>query len=46
MHRYHHIIVDEFQDINVLDLDLLKAICDINKCELTIVGDDDQAIYE
>ena len=46
MHRYNHILVDEFQDINVLDLNLLKAIANINKSNLTIVGDDDQAIYE
>lgn len=46
MHRYHHILVDEFQDINVLDLNLLHVIARINKTELTIVGDDDQAIYE
>jgi len=44
--RYHHILVDEFQDINPLDLSLLKAIAEINKGDLTIVGDDDQAIYE
>lgn len=44
--RYHHILVDEFQDINPLDLYLLKAIKALNKAELTIVGDDDQAIYE
>ncbi|MEW5978254.1 MAG: ATP-dependent helicase [Acidobacteriota bacterium] len=44
--RCHHILVDEFQDINPLDLALLKAIAGVNKAELTIVGDDDQAIYE
>jgi DNA helicase-2/ATP-dependent DNA helicase PcrA len=44
--RYHHIFVDEFQDINPLDLALIKAIARANKAKLTIVGDDDQAIYE
>lgn len=44
--RYHHILVDEFQDINPLDLALLKAIANVNKAQVTIVGDDDQAIYE
>jgi DNA helicase-2/ATP-dependent DNA helicase PcrA len=44
--RYHHIMVDEFQDINPLDLALLKVIARANKAELTIAGDDDQAIYE
>lgn len=44
--RIHHLLVDEFQDVNPLDLRLLKAIAGVNKAELTIVGDDDQAIYE
>jgi DNA helicase-2/ATP-dependent DNA helicase PcrA len=44
--RFHHILVDEFQDINPLDLALLKAVAAINKAKLTLVGDDDQAIYE
>ena len=44
--RYHHILVDEFQDINPLDLFLMKAVTAVNKAALTLVGDDDQAIYE
>lgn len=44
--RYHHVIVDEFQDINPLDLALIKTIADRNQATLTIVGDDDQAIFE
>jgi len=44
--RCHYVLVDEFQDINPLDLALLKAIAGVNKANLTIVGDDDQAIYE
>ncbi|MBR4985031.1 MAG: ATP-dependent helicase [Proteobacteria bacterium] len=44
--RIPHIFVDEFQDINPLDLSLLKAISSLNQTYLTIVGDDDQAIYE
>jgi len=46
MHRFQYILVDEFQDINVLDLYLLRAIARFNKTALTIVGDDDQAIFE
>jgi DNA helicase II / ATP-dependent DNA helicase PcrA len=46
IHRVEHVLVDEFQDINRLDLNLLSAIAAVNKAELTIVGDDDQAIYE
>lgn len=44
--RTAHIIVDEFQDINPLDLSLIKALQKINNATLTIVGDDDQAIFE
>lgn len=44
--RYHHILVDEFQDIGPLDLNLLDLVAKINKTQLCIVGDDDQAIYE
>ncbi|MCX8070910.1 MAG: ATP-dependent helicase [Candidatus Binatia bacterium] len=44
--RYDHILVDEFQDINPLDLALLRALAQIHDAPLTIVGDDDQAIYE
>lgn len=44
--RYDHVLVDEFQDINPLDLALVRAITDRNKATLTIVGDDDQAIFE
>lgn len=44
--RYDHVLVDEFQDINPLDLSLIRAIADRNRASLTIVGDDDQAIYE
>ena len=44
--RYQHIMVDEFQDINPLDLLLIKKLVELNKSKLTIVGDDDQAIFE
>lgn len=43
---YEHVLVDEFQDINPLDLALVKAIVERNCAKLTIVGDDDQAIFE
>ena len=46
MARYHHILVDEFQDINALDMNLLSVIAKLNKTQLCVVGDDDQAIYE
>ncbi len=44
--RYDHVLVDEFQDINPLDLALLRAIVDRNRATITIVGDDDQALFE
>ena len=43
---YDHILVDEFQDINPLDLALVRAIAERNRATLTIAGDDDQAIFE
>jgi DNA helicase-2/ATP-dependent DNA helicase PcrA len=44
--RYNHVLVDEFQDINPLDLSLIKYIVKQNRSTVTIVGDDDQAIFE
>lgn len=44
--RFHHVLVDEFQDINPLDLALIDLIVKANESSLTIVGDDDQAIFE
>lgn len=42
--KYKYILVDEFQDINMLQYSLLKLLLDEEK-NLTIVGDDDQSIY-
>ena len=44
--RYTHVFVDEFQDINPLDLALIRAIVERHRAGITIVGDDDQAIFE
>ncbi|SKA22314.1 UvrD-helicase domain-containing protein [Consotaella salsifontis] len=44
--RTTHILVDEFQDINPLDLALVREIAVLNDAKITIVGDDDQAIFE
>lgn len=44
--RYQHVLVDEFQDISPLDMSLIKCLVEIYESSLTIVGDDDQAIYE
>ncbi len=44
--RITDILVDEFQDINPLDLSLIMTVAELNRAALTIVGDDDQAIFE
>ncbi|MBW4419888.1 MAG: ATP-dependent helicase [Myxacorys californica WJT36-NPBG1] len=44
--RFSHILVDEFQDINILDLFLISQIALVTEASLIIVGDDDQCIYE
>jgi DNA helicase-2/ATP-dependent DNA helicase PcrA len=41
---YDHILVDEFQDVNLLQLDVLVGLRRVDP-RLTIVGDDAQAIY-
>lgn len=43
--RYRAIFVDEYQDINPTQLQLLEAHCSPDGA-LTVVGDDDQCIYE
>ena len=42
--RFRHILVDEFQDTNVLQYRWLKLLAGENAC-LFCVGDDDQSIY-
>lgn len=42
--KYLHILVDEFQDTNGVQLDLLEAMCGKDTC-ISAVGDDDQSIY-
>lgn len=45
--EYRHIVVDEFQDVNIAQIRLLQAIAPPEKSpDLCIVGDDDQSIYE
>lgn len=44
--RYSHVFVDEFQDINPLDLALIRAIAERSRASVTLAGDDDQAIFE
>ncbi len=43
--QYKYIVVDEFQDTNSVQYELVKLLA-APKNNLTIVGDDDQAIYK
>ena len=50
--RHTHVLVDEFQDTNALQLRLLRLLAPHtaadggeNRAAVTVVGDDDQAIY-
>lgn len=42
--RFHHVLVDEFQDTNHVQFRLLRALCPADG-NLFVVGDDDQSIY-
>jgi ATP-dependent DNA helicase Rep len=42
--RFHHILVDEYQDTNAVQYELLKALAG-KRALFTAVGDDDQSIY-
>jgi DNA helicase-2/ATP-dependent DNA helicase PcrA len=41
--RYHYVQVDEFQDTNLIQLEIIKYICQHNN--IVAVGDQDQSIY-
>lgn len=49
--KYKYVFIDEFQDINPLQMNIIKLICppdygvNANNTKLIIVGDDDQSIY-
>ncbi len=42
--RFRHILVDEYQDINFAQYRLISRLAERDR-NLTVVGDDDQAIY-
>ena len=43
--RYKYIVVDEFQDTNMAQYDLVRALLGAEQ-NITMVGDDDQSIYK
>jgi len=45
--EYRHFVVDEFQDVNLAQIELVCALAPPERHpDLVVVGDDDQAIYE
>jgi DNA helicase-2/ATP-dependent DNA helicase PcrA len=43
--RYRYVLVDEFQDTNHAQLELVRLLAGAEEPNITVVGDDDQAIY-
>ncbi|HVE16676.1 MAG TPA: UvrD-helicase domain-containing protein, partial [Chthoniobacterales bacterium] len=43
--RFRHLLVDEFQDTNKLQLDLVTLLAAGDPPNICVVGDDDQSIY-
>jgi DNA helicase-2/ATP-dependent DNA helicase PcrA len=41
---FDHVLVDEYQDVNGLQVDIVRSLC-LARRGLTVVGDDFQAIY-
>lgn len=42
--KFKYLLVDEYQDINLMQYELIKLLSAIHR-RLTVVGDDDQSIY-
>ncbi|MHA3703867.1 ATP-dependent helicase [Jatrophihabitans sp. YIM 134969] len=42
--RWDHVLVDEYQDVNAVQVDIVRALCPDGR-GLTVVGDDAQAVY-
>lgn len=43
LHRFKHVLVDEFQDTNQMQMDMVDLLA--SRGEICVVGDDDQSIY-
>lgn len=45
-HDYAHLVVDEFQDVNLAQIRMIRALCPPREgADVCVVGDDDQSIY-
>jgi ATP-dependent DNA helicase UvrD/PcrA len=42
--RFEHVLVDEYQDVNGIQVEIVRALCREHE-NVTVVGDDMQAIY-
>ena len=42
--RFAHLLVDEYQDVNALQVDILRGLRSVRR-DITVVGDDHQAVY-
>lgn len=40
------LIVDEFQDVNPIQEKIIRSLWKVSNCKVTVVGDDDQNIYQ
>ena len=43
--KFKYILVDEYQDTNLVQFEIIKLLVDNTDNKLTVVGDDDQSIY-
>ena len=44
--KFKYILVDEYQDTNLVQFEIIKLLTSDNNNFLTVVGDDDQSIYK
>ena len=43
--KFKYILIDEYQDTNLVQFEIIKLLVDGTDNKLTVVGDDDQSIY-